>query len=89
LGLVRFLGVDTADDPDSALDFAAHVSPRMRYPSVVDDDKRVLLGLHGFIAVPSTVFVDADGTVVKQVPKAYDGVAQLRADIAQYLGVGR
>ena len=27
---VRFLGVDTADDPDSALDFAAHVKPAMR-----------------------------------------------------------
>lgn len=88
-GQVRFLGVDTEDDPDSALDFAPHVSPPMRYPSVVDDDKSVLLGLHGPVAVPSTVFVAADGTVVEQVPKAYDGVAQLRGDIARYLGVGR
>ncbi|HEU5033568.1 MAG TPA: TlpA disulfide reductase family protein [Mycobacteriales bacterium] len=87
---VRFLGVDTEEsDPDSALDFAAHVSPPMRYPSVLDEDRKVLIELHGPIAVPSTVFVRADGTVVKQVSSAYDSLAQLRADIARYLGVRR
>jgi cytochrome c biogenesis protein CcmG, thiol:disulfide interchange protein DsbE len=84
---VRFLGVDDEDDPDSALDFAPHVSPPMRYPSVVDDDKKVLVDLHGPVAVPSTVFVDASGKVVRQVSSAYSSVAQLRADISHYLGV--
>ena len=36
---VRFLGIDDEDDVNSALDFAPHVQPPMRYPSVVDDDK--------------------------------------------------
>jgi thiol-disulfide isomerase/thioredoxin len=86
-GRVRFLGVDDEDDPDSALDFAPHVSPPMRYPSVVDDDKKVLVALHGPVAVPSTVFVDASGKVVRQVSSAYSSLAQLRADISHYLGV--
>jgi len=47
----------------------------------------VLLGLHGFVAVPSTVFVNASGNIVKQVSSAYRSVAQLKADIARYLGV--
>jgi hypothetical protein len=37
--------------------------------------------------VPSTVFVDASGKVVRQVSSAYSSVAQLRADISHYLGV--
>ena len=85
---VRFLGVDTEESsPDSALAFAPHVRPPMRYPSVLDDNKAVLLGLHGFVAVPSTVFVSASGKIVKQVSSAYRSAAQLKADIARYLGV--
>jgi len=85
---VRFLGVDTEEvSRDSALAFAPHVRPPMRYPSVVDNDKAVLLGLHGFVAVPSTVFVNPDGKVVKQVSSPYRSVAQLEADITRYLGV--
>ncbi|MBV9098795.1 MAG: TlpA family protein disulfide reductase [Frankiaceae bacterium] len=84
---VRFLGVDTEDSTDSALDFAPHVSPPMRYPSVVDDQKKVLVGLELFSAVPSTVFVDAAGHVVHKAAIAYGSAAQLRKDIAHYLGV--
>ena len=85
---VRFLGVDTEEsDPDSALAFAPHVQPPMRYPSVIDNDKKVLLGLHGPIAVPSTVFIDANGKIVQRVSAPYRSVASLRADIARYLGV--
>jgi len=84
---VRFLGVDTADDPDSALDFAAHVKPAMRYPSVVDENKDVLLGVHGPTAVPMTLFVDANGRVVHLSIKAYDSVDAVLADVAHYLGV--
>src|SRR5438270_4172398 len=58
---VRFLGVDTEDDPKSALDFAPHVSPPMRYPQVVDRDKRLLIALNIPSSVPTSVFVDASG----------------------------
>jgi cytochrome c biogenesis protein CcmG/thiol:disulfide interchange protein DsbE len=88
-GRVAFLGVDDEDSPDSALDFAAHVQPRMRYPSVVDEDKAVLTGLQGFSSVPSTLFIDAAGTVVRRETSAYDSADELRADIERYLGVAR
>ncbi|MDQ1747711.1 MAG: hypothetical protein QOD07_1974 [Frankiaceae bacterium] len=84
---VRFLGVDTEDSSDSALDFAPHVTPPMRYPSVVDEQKKVLVGLDLISAVPSTVFVDAAGHVVHKATVAYTSAAQLRRDIATYLGV--
>lgn len=85
---VRFLGVDTEEaSHDSALAFAPHVTPPMHYPSVIDDDKKVLLGLHGPIAVPSTVFVDASGKVVHRTSAPYRSLASLQADISHYLGV--
>jgi len=86
-GKVRFLGVDTEDDPESALDFAPHVSPPMHYPQVVDKGKRVLIALNLPSAVPTTVFVDATGRVVRVSPGAYHSAAALRADIRRYLGV--
>lgn len=86
-GKVRFLGVDTEDDPESALDFAPHVTPPMHYPQVVDKTKRVLIALNLPSAVPTTVFVDAAGRVVRVSPGAYHSAAALRADIRRYLGV--
>lgn len=84
---VRFLGVDTEDDPKSALDFAAHVSPRMRYPQVVDNSKKLLIALRLPSAVPTTVFVSAAGDVVKVSPGPYTSSASLRSAIQRYLGV--
>jgi cytochrome c biogenesis protein CcmG, thiol:disulfide interchange protein DsbE len=86
-GKMRFLGVDTLDDPDSALDFAAHVQPRMRYASVLDDDKSVLVAVGGSIGPPVTLFVDAAGRVVHKSFGPYTNDADLRADIAEYLKV--
>jgi cytochrome c biogenesis protein CcmG, thiol:disulfide interchange protein DsbE len=86
-GKVRFLGVDTEDDAKSALDFAPHVSPPMRYPQVVDKNKRLLVGLNIPSSVPTTVFVSASGRVVRVSPGAYRSADALRADIARYLGV--
>jgi thiol-disulfide isomerase/thioredoxin len=84
---VRFLGVDDEEsNPDSALDFAAHVQPPMRYPSVEDDNKQVLIAMHTS-EVPITVFVDASGRVVHRNFAPYHDAASLRADISQYLGV--
>lgn len=84
---VGFLGVDTEDDPDSALDFAPHVSPPMRYPNVVDKDKSVLIALHLPSAVPTTVFVSAAGRVIQIHAGPYRSAATLRADIKRFLGV--
>jgi thiol-disulfide isomerase/thioredoxin len=83
---VRFLGVDDEDDPSSALDFAPHVTPPMRYPSVVDSNKAVLIAMHTS-AVPITLYVDATGKVVHRNFGPYADVASLRADIGRYLGV--
>ena len=85
---VRFLGVDTEDDPRSALDFAPHVDPPMHYPQVVDADKKLLVALHLPSAVPTTLFVDAAGTVVHVQPGPYRSADALRRDIATYLKVG-
>jgi len=84
---VKFLGVDTDDRSDSALDFVAQVRPRVRYPSVVDENKAALIGLRLASAVPSTVFVDAAGRVVHKSLNSYTSVQQLRDDIEHYLGV--
>jgi len=84
---VRFLGVDTEDDPKSALDFAPHVSPPMHYPQVVDKDKKLLIALNQFSAVPTTVFVEATGRIAHITHTPYRDEASLRADIRRYLGV--
>jgi thiol-disulfide isomerase/thioredoxin len=86
-GKVRFLGVDTADDPDSALDFGAHVTPPVRYPSVVDPDKKVLLGLAKAPGPPQTAFINAAGAVVHVKIGPYTSAAALRSDLATYLHV--
>jgi len=65
------------------------VRPPMRYPSVVDENKKVLLAMQasGPVGVPSTVFVSASGHVLHRTIVAYTSAASLRADIAHYLGV--
>jgi thiol-disulfide isomerase/thioredoxin len=83
---VRFLGVDIEDDPDSALDFGTHVTPPVRYPSVVDPDKKLLLALH-FPGPPETAFLNPAGKVVHIHSGQYSSAAALRADLATYLGV--
>lgn len=86
-GSVRFIGVDTEDDPKSALDFAPHVTPPMRYPQVEDESKKLLIALNLPSAVPTTIFVDGAGRIVKVSPGPYRSAAALRADIKRYLGV--
>jgi thiol-disulfide isomerase/thioredoxin len=86
-GKVTFLGVDTEDESDSALDFGAHVKPPVRYPSVVDPDKKVLIGLAKSPGPPETAFVGAGGKVVHVHIGAYTSTAQLQTDIATYLDV--
>lgn len=84
---VSFLGVDTEDSSDSALDFGIHVNPPVRYPSVVDPDRKVLIALAKAPGPPETAFVGRDGKVVHVHTGGYASAAALRADIATYLHV--
>ena len=56
-------------------------------PSVVDKDKKLLIGLNLPSAVPTTVFVDTSGRVVHITHAPYRNSTSLRADIHRYLGV--
>lgn len=58
---VRFLGVDTEDEHDSARDFLAAVGGH--YPQVVDDRGDLLHRLGG-TGLPVTIVLDASGKVV-------------------------
>jgi thiol-disulfide isomerase/thioredoxin len=85
---VRFLGVDTEETtPDSALDFATHVHPPMRYPSVLDNDKKLLIALRIPSTVPVTLFIDAEGRIRHTTLTPYRSSGSLRADVSRYLGV--
>jgi cytochrome c biogenesis protein CcmG, thiol:disulfide interchange protein DsbE len=86
-GRVRFLGVDTVDAADSALDFDAHVRPAVHFPSVFDEDRKVLLDGHLPPSPPVTLLVSAAGKIVHVEHGAYKSTAQLQADIAAYLHV--
>jgi hypothetical protein len=83
---MRFLGVDTEDVSDSALDFDAHVSPPVHFPSVIDYDHKVELGLKTD-ATPYTVLVSAAGRIVHTHAGPYLSAAQLKSDLATYLHV--
>jgi cytochrome c biogenesis protein CcmG, thiol:disulfide interchange protein DsbE len=86
-GTVRFLGVDTVDDVNSALDFDAHVTPPVHFPSVVDEDRKVILDAHLPPSPPITLLVSADGRIVHTQHGAYTSTAAVQSDIAKYLHV--
>jgi cytochrome c biogenesis protein CcmG/thiol:disulfide interchange protein DsbE len=83
---VRFLGVDTEDSNNSALDFVAHVKPPVRFPSVVDPRTTVLLDLH-FQGPPETLYINSAGRIVHVHRSQYFSAAAVEADIATYLHV--
>jgi thiol-disulfide isomerase/thioredoxin len=65
---VRFVGIDTRDNDAAARAFVREF--RIPYPSLVDDDGRLMLALGRTIpvsAVPSTVVVDARGRIAARV----------------------
>lgn len=86
-GKVTFLGIDTEDQAKSALTFGAAVKPAVRYPSVEDPDRKVLIGLAKAPGPPETAFVGTSGKVVHVHTGGYTSAAALRADIATYLDV--
>ena len=73
---IRFLGVDTQDDPAAAASFAADL--HVRYPQVVDPDGRLLDAL-GARGLPVALAVDANGRIVDRVvgQLSTDGLATL------------
>ena len=65
---VRFVGIDTRDNPDAARAFVR--SFKVPYPSIIDRDGRVLLAFNGVIpayAVPSTLVIDPSGGIAARV----------------------
>lgn len=65
---VRFLGIDTRDNPDAARAFVR--SYGVPYPSLNDIDGQMLVNFNGIIpiaAVPSTVVIDPHGRVAARV----------------------
>ncbi|MEP6695822.1 MAG: TlpA disulfide reductase family protein [Pseudonocardiales bacterium] len=83
-GRVVFLGIDTGDDPDSALDTLSVAG--VHYPSLYDRRSQSVkrLGLPG---LPATVLVRADGTVAYTKLGALSGADELRKLLGTYLGI--
>ncbi|MBA2559737.1 MAG: TlpA family protein disulfide reductase, partial [Propionibacteriales bacterium] len=65
---VRFVGIDTRDTAAAAKAFVRFF--HVPYPSIVDEDGRVLLAFRDVIpvsAIPSTLVVDTDGNIAAKV----------------------
>ncbi|MDO9378180.1 MAG: TlpA disulfide reductase family protein [Nocardioidaceae bacterium] len=82
---LRVIGVDYQDgDPAAALELAA--SAGVSYPSVSDPDGTLRDALR-VVALPQTVFVDADGTVTAVERRPFDSDAAIDAVVEEHLGV--
>lgn len=65
---VRFVGIDTRDNPDAARAFVRAF--KVPYPSIIDRDGQVLLAFNGVIpayAVPSTLVIDPTGRITARM----------------------
>jgi peroxiredoxin len=65
---VRFVGIDTRDNAAAARAFVRAF--KVPYPSLIDDEGRLILAFHGVIpvsAVPSTVVVDPAGHIAARI----------------------
>lgn len=82
-GKVAVVGVDSEDESDKALTFAAQYA--MHYPSLVDTDGTVLRAYGG--GPPITLLVDAAGKVVYTHRGELHSVDEVDALVAQHLGV--
>ncbi|PZS36158.1 MAG: hypothetical protein DLM59_01740 [Pseudonocardiales bacterium] len=83
-GRVVFVGVDTEDAPDKALQ--ALIEAGVHYPNVYDRRSQVVrrLGLPG---LPATVLVRGDGTVAYTKLGALASATELKTLMGTYLGV--
>ena len=85
-GKVGLLGIDYNDSACGAQDFAGHMG--MTYPSLFDDDNAIK-GQGPFVlsGLPMTVFVDEEGKVAHVSRGAFKSLADLKKQVATYLGV--
>jgi thiol-disulfide isomerase/thioredoxin len=82
---VRFLGVDVADNPASALAYMRHF--RIAYPSLNDPGDKIALDFHNAIpiaAFPSTLIISPDGRVAARIIGAvtYQGLTRVIKEAA-------
>lgn len=86
---VAMLGVDFNDvHPDRALALAEETGAT--YPSIADPGGELMAEDTFAVArrgLPAFVFVDADGTVVAQDSGGVESVAEIKAKVAEHLGI--
>jgi thiol-disulfide isomerase/thioredoxin len=83
-GRVRVLGVISKDGLPQAESFAADA--KVRFPSAFDGQGDLMAGV-GINVLPYTYFLDADGGLVYTQVGPVGSIQQLRALVAQHLGV--
>lgn len=81
---VEVLGVDAEDRPDPAIGLLDALA--VTFPSVSDPSNEFARAL-GIPAKPTTLFVSADGEVVHVQVGPFSSEADLRRQLARYLGV--
>ncbi len=80
---VAFLGVDVADPPRLAEPFVEELG--IGYDLAVDPDRALALEV-GVATMPTTLFIDPEGTIVHRTYGVLDAPG-LRAALADHLGV--
>jgi len=80
---VAFLGVNLQDDPSSATRLAGETGVTYR---LARDPQGVVYQAFGGIAMPTTVFIDAEG-LVREVVTGQMSQSQLRTKIAEHFSV--
>ena len=81
---VRVMGVASQDGVPQASSFAADAG--LSFPSAFDADGRLTAGL-GLTGLPHSVFLAPDGSVAHVEVGAVDSYDELRALVAEHLGV--
>jgi len=84
-GKVGFIGLDYYDPaPDDAIELARDSG--VTYPLLSDPDQKTVAALK-VVALPQTIFVDAQGRMVATERKEFRSYADLTAAIDEHLGV--
>jgi cytochrome c biogenesis protein CcmG, thiol:disulfide interchange protein DsbE len=78
---VAFLGVDSQDSDEEAMEFLREEP--VPYPSYSDPDEEIANELGG-LGYPATAFYDREGELVFLQQKPYTDHSELRADIERY-----
>ena len=84
-GSVTMLGMmEVEPAPDAAIELARQDG--MLYPMMVDPEGKARTALK-VTALPQTLFISADGTVVKRVVAPFESTQQLESTIQQVFGI--